>query len=248
MAETTPVAAAPPEPIAAEELPPPPEDAVRVMTYNIGRGASYKHGKGTDPNELDEVADLIADSEADVVALQEIYSGDVDEVAGLGGFSSTPGDTELIANRLSEEHGVEYEVVEGPASRKCEFDDNVFRDWRCGDFGNAVLVRVDGDVQGVVGGSEENTELPGDGDEDRTLTSADVDVDGTPVRVFSTHIGSLDPPDEDDGPDVIDPQAPQIGATMDEVESLIRTGDPGRRLQRHSRVQPSIGRGDQPLR
>jgi endonuclease/exonuclease/phosphatase family metal-dependent hydrolase len=139
----------------------------------------------------------------------------MDEQVGIGAFHSTPGDTERITEILREDHGTEYQVVEGPASRKCELDDNVFRDFRCGDFGNAILVRKEGDVGGVVEGSEENRELPFDGDEGRTLTEAEIRVDGSAVDVFTTHISSRGEPEE---PNVIDPQVPQIGAVMDAVE------------------------------
>src|SRR5690606_31750252 len=67
-------------PMLPSHLPEAPEDSVRFMSFNIGQGASRGEGRGTDFDELDQVAQIIADSDADIIAIQEIFGADYGEL------------------------------------------------------------------------------------------------------------------------------------------------------------------------
>lgn len=113
---------------------------VRMLNLNIGQG----HGNvpldssGTDTGEMDEIAQIIADENADIVTLQEVFQRD------LGTLESD----------LEERTGAEWEVRFEEASRKVQWDDGWFGNDHFNEpFGNAVLVRR-GDVIGDVAESD----------------------------------------------------------------------------------------------
>lgn len=115
---------------------------VRFLTYNVGEGYGNEPwfmpgGKpadaGTDPGDIPEVGQVIANSGANVVGLQEMFRGDA----------------ERLLEWLNANTDGEWEMHFEPADTKLQFDDakNPFGDdsgYR--DFGNVVLVRKGGDV------------------------------------------------------------------------------------------------------
>ncbi|MQA86821.1 MAG: hypothetical protein GEV03_19865 [Streptosporangiales bacterium] len=112
----------------------------RMLNLNVGQGygnAPWDSG-GTDPGDIDEIAQLIADEDADIVTLQEVFGRDLDN----------------LQEELEERTGDQWEVRFEGASSKIQWDD----DWQGTfhpnePFGNAVLVRT-GDVIGGVGESD----------------------------------------------------------------------------------------------
>lgn len=137
---------------------------INVMNLNVGQGhgnepwlASRRDGvtaqDGTDPGDLDEIADVIAGQDADVVTLQEVFRHNAnDELL----------DENNLETLLEERTGDDWEIHFNEASTKVQFDDEVFEptlnpldafvpDATVAPFGNAVAVR-EGDL---ISGSEE---------------------------------------------------------------------------------------------
>jgi endonuclease/exonuclease/phosphatase family metal-dependent hydrolase/lysophospholipase L1-like esterase len=183
----------------------PPQVSGEVMTWNLGRGASWKHGRGTDPNEVDEVAERIAEEEPDVVALQEVYTDFDIPATGEGD------DVARLQEILREDYGLEYHAADGPASGisdgKCELTDGFWlgRRVRCGNFGNAVL-----SLEPIT--SDENIHLPYDGDEGRTVMEVETTIDGAPVTIDNTHVTT-----DDESESGSTPQDRQIETVFDEA-------------------------------
>ncbi|WP_418277573.1 endonuclease/exonuclease/phosphatase family protein [Isoptericola jiangsuensis] len=140
-------------PASASEVGPPHEaGTLRVLSWNVHYGVS------SDPSvRLDEMADVVTSSGADVVVLQEASRGWV-----LGGGAD-------VASYLARATGREL-AWSAAADRQ---------------FGNALLwdpARVDlTDLDRI--------ELPyGTGPQQRSVLAATVTVDGTPVRLVTTHL------------------------------------------------------------
>ena len=174
---------------AAEATPPPPPAEAEpepveaeVMNWNLGRGASWKHGQGTDPNEVDEVAETIAEELPDVVTLQEVYT---DYDLGVGTEGSYENDVDKIVRLVEEQTGVTYDAARGEATTKAELDDNIWRDGLVGNFGNVVLSR-----EPIT--DSETEQLPSDGDEGRVTQTVVTTVDGVEVTVVNTHVTTGD--------------------------------------------------------
>jgi hypothetical protein len=141
---------------------------VRLLTYNVGEGYHNEpwfwpgSEEGTDPSDIPDAGRVIANSGADVVALQEMFRGDAERLLAW----------------LNENAGGGWEMHFEHAQDKPQWDsDTNPRDPAAGDFGNVVLVRTGGDVGDptqqppvriqdpvVVGGEEgrvlQNTEVP----------------------------------------------------------------------------------------
>jgi endonuclease/exonuclease/phosphatase family metal-dependent hydrolase len=186
-----------PAPPAAPTPAQPPVDA-EVMNWNLGRGASWKHGQGTDPNEVDEVAHTVAEELPDIVTLQEVYT---DYDVGVGTEGSYENDVDRIVRLVEEETGVTYHAARGPATVKAELDDNIWRDGLVGDFGNVVLSR-----EPIT--DSETRQLPPDGDEGRVTQEVVTTVDGVEVTVVNTHVTTVD----ERQPDQLDEAFDRAGA------------------------------------
>lgn len=100
---------------------------VRVLDLNIGQGHgnAVHDSRGTDPGEMDEIGQIIADQDANVVTLQEVFSSDL----------------ETLRMWLEENTGDEWDVHFSAAMHKYQVDDSVIPDGEFDAFGNAVLVR-----------------------------------------------------------------------------------------------------------
>ena len=183
-------------PRLASQLPAPADGSVRFMTYNLGQGASRGEGRGTDFDELDRAAQVIADSDADIIAVQEIISDDVatledelqaieDERAAAEGRE--PRDVTITFSEASEKRG-RYESGRYTAD---EYG-----------FGNAVITY--GPQETIYG--QDQPALPESGGEGRRVLGVTTVVDGRTVTVFNTHLS-----DEEGG------RAEQIEAAFDIV-------------------------------
>lgn len=166
-------------PRLATQLPPQPDDTVRFVSFNIGQGASRGEGRGTDFDELDQVARIIADSDADIVAVQEIYGNDV-------------GTLEEHLQQIENERA----VAEGrePRDVVITFSEASDKEWRyesgryghTGDgFGNAVITYG---PQEIIYGDDQPL-LPESG-ESRRIMGITTEVDGETVTVFNTHLSN----------------------------------------------------------
>ncbi|MEO3875783.1 hypothetical protein ABGB18_43970 [Nonomuraea sp. B12E4] len=115
--------------------------SIRLINLNIGQGAGNSPGAsaGTDSQDLDEIAAVIADQDADVATVQEVFQHD------LGSLEDE------LESRTGDNWDVRYEE----ASDKYHASDEwpVLGDRVHASFGNAVLVR-EGDVIGSSGDSE----------------------------------------------------------------------------------------------
>lgn len=116
---------------------------VRFLTYNVGQGYGnepwyWPWGKpadaGTDEGDIPEAGQVIAGSGANVVALQEMFKGDAEELlAWLN--ANTDGEWEMHFEAADVKD--QYDDATNP------FDTDFHEDE---DFGNVVLVRKGGDV------------------------------------------------------------------------------------------------------
>ncbi|MCO1657318.1 endonuclease/exonuclease/phosphatase family protein [Pseudonocardia humida] len=126
------------------------------MTWNVR----------TNTFDAPDWAPVVAERAPDVVAFQEICAGDAEDLVGL----------------LRAEHGLDYELVPGPA-REALYE--TCRSTAAGPvvFGQAVLSRVP--LKDPV-----NTLLPDGGglDEPRAFLAVTLDVPGAPIRLLTTHI------------------------------------------------------------
>lgn len=218
-------------PLSPRDLPAPGAGNVRVMTWNLGQGASFTNGGGVDHHQLDTVARDIADSGADVVMVQEIYRNDLT----------------TLERELEAATGREVYVTFSDASTKHRFDErnpfSIFRAAAGEDFGNAVISFAP--QEEIV-----DQQLTHDGDEGRTVLGVEIDVGGQPVRLYTTHVTSQgtqevlpetgpptgtttttlpgDVPPPEPAPTIHDPQVAQIGevfATADGDGPMILGGD-----------------------
>lgn len=165
-------------PRAAHQVPDPTGD-VRFASYNLGQGATRGEGRGTDFDELDQAARVIADSQADIVAVQEIIEDDVprleselqaieDTRAAQEGRASR--DVSITFNEASEKRG-RYE------SGRYSMDSY--------GFGNAIVTY--GPQQIIYG--QDQPRLPDSG-ESRSVMGITTVVDGQTVTVFNTHLSN----------------------------------------------------------
>ncbi|MDJ0595921.1 MAG: hypothetical protein QNJ72_39055, partial [Pleurocapsa sp. MO_226.B13] len=146
---------------------------LKTATYNI------HHGSGNDDVvDLDRIAEVIADTESDVVALQEN-----DIVNGRTDFVNQP---QVIAENLSELTGEDWVALEAPA---IEFSD--------GEYGNAILYNED--ALDLI--QFENVLLPGNpaGDGQRSAGIANFQFDDSDFdfQFVSTHFTNLNEATED---------------------------------------------------
>lgn len=135
--------------------------AVRVLNLNVGQGfgnvpwgspfGDEEAGDGTDPGDIDEIGQIIADTDANVITLQEMFKGNAED----------------LQNWLNENTDGQWQMHFEKAEHKMQFDDSP-NPWRnesgMNDFGNVVLVREGGGVGEAI--PREPTELqePGWGD------------------------------------------------------------------------------------
>jgi uncharacterized protein YukE len=135
--------------------------SVRVLDLNVGQGygnvpwgwplGDEEAGDGTDPGDIDEIGRIIANSDANVITLQEMFEGNAAD----------------LQNWLNENTDGEWRLHFENAQHKMQHDDSP-NPWRnesgMHDFGNAVLVREGGGLGTPI--EREPTELqePGWGD------------------------------------------------------------------------------------
>jgi endonuclease/exonuclease/phosphatase family metal-dependent hydrolase len=147
---------------------PPPRGALRVMTWNV---QTHAHDPG-------EWADVVADLQPDVLALQEICAGEADELAAI----------------LQRDHGLPYRAVPGPirppTPAEANAPVNAALGPACGtapdavDFGLAVLSRL------PVTDARVTTYPPDHHDEQRGYMTVRVTTAaGATVTVHDTHLG-----------------------------------------------------------
>lgn len=182
-------------------------DEVRLLNLNVGMG----HGNlpsdpdGTDIGQMDDIADIIVEQEADVVTLQEVFS-QLDIEVEVDGERNV-----LELERMLEERtGQEWDLHYARTEDKFQYDDALWGfpgDTALRPFGNAVLVRRG---SGVVSSQPvENTDLDGE-EEQRVLQRVQVVTeDGGRLDVYNTHIASM----EEGDPEQVD----QIRQVWDEV-------------------------------
>ena len=149
---------------------------LRVMTYNVGQGygntppyieTDTPSSAGTESHEIPEVGQVIADSDANVVALQEIFKGDA----------------EALVRWLNANTDGEWEMHFERADTKQKFGDQWWDAPSVEQFGNVVLVRKGGDVgdptqqEGVM--LQPPTEVRGNllGEEGRVMNSTEVPLE-----------------------------------------------------------------------
>jgi len=166
-------------PRSATQLPPQPDGTVRFVSFNIGQGATRGEGRGTDFDELGQTARIIADSDADIVAVQEIFGADV------GALEEHLQD---IEDARAEQEGRE------PRDVVITFSEASGKEWRhesgryghAGDgFGNAVITYG---PQEIIYGDDRPL-LPESG-ESRRIMGIATEVDGETVTVFNTHLSN----------------------------------------------------------
>jgi hypothetical protein len=121
--------------------------SIRVLDLNIGQGFGngVRDERGTDPGDLDEIGQIIQDSGANVVTMQEVFRPDAAEVARW----------------LEENAGGEWDVHFAGASDKMQWDDSFIPDGELHPFGNAVLVRRGGAIESSTEGAETTLESQG---------------------------------------------------------------------------------------
>ncbi|MEO3800514.1 hypothetical protein [Nonomuraea sp. B1E8] len=123
--------------------------SVRLINLNVGQGAGNAPGDagGTDSDELDDIAQVIADENADIATLQEVFEVDMGS----------------LERELEERTGDEWQLTFGEASSKYQASDDwpILGDRPFSPFGNAVLVREGDDIQAT--GDTENIKLDVDG-------------------------------------------------------------------------------------
>lgn len=204
-------------PLAPAQLPDPPDGSFRAVTYNIGQGASRGEGKGTDFDELPDLAQNIHASRADIVAVQEIFEDDVEPLRQ---------ELQAVEDRAAQQEGREPRTVHitfsnADGSKEIRHEDGRHT-VRGGGFGNAVITYA---PQRPV----YDERLPDDGDEGRSLLGVETEIDGQTVTVFTTHISSVGAPDSGSAAD--DRQTAQIQQVFDAVEQyggdgpVLLTGD-----------------------
>jgi len=150
------------------------DKTLNAVTYNI------HHGRGNDDVvNLDRIAEVIADTESHVVALQEN-----DIVNGRTDFINQP---QVIAANLSELTSQEWVALEAPA---IEFSG--------GEYGNAILYNEE--ALDLI--EFENVSLPGNpaGDGKRSAGVANFQFEDTDFdfQFVATHLTNLNEPTEDD--------------------------------------------------
>lgn len=158
---------------------PPAEGDVRFMTYNIGQGATRGEGRGTDYDELDQAAQVIADSDADIIAVQEIIDDDVPALEN---------ELQQIENARAAEQGreprdVTITFVEA-SDKRGRYESGRYSADEYG-FGNAVITY--GPQEVIYGQGEPR--LPDSG-ESRSVMGVTTVVDGETVTVFNTHLSN----------------------------------------------------------
>lgn len=132
--------------------------SIRLLNLNVGRGKGNWpwQGAGTEDGELDEIAEIILDNDADVVTLQEVFGSDVFPVEVFG--------NESIVSRLRAETGDEWNVHFSTADHK--FDNQDLGDFFHLDdaepFGNAILVREGDLIEDSEMIADETLQEPGD--------------------------------------------------------------------------------------
>lgn len=148
------------------------DNLLTTATYNI------HHGRGNDQEvNLDRIAEAIANFEPDVVALQEN-----DIVNGRTDFVNQP---QVIAEKLSQLTGLDWEALEAPA---IEFSG--------GEYGNAILYNDD-----ILDLEEfQNVLLPGnpEGDGQRSAGIATFEFEEIDFQFVATHFTNLNEPTEGD--------------------------------------------------
>ncbi|WCO65374.1 endonuclease/exonuclease/phosphatase family protein [Iamia majanohamensis] len=150
----------------------------RVMTFNVGRGASGPQGTG--PDDLGRVAEVLADGGGvDVACLQEVHGPDVPALAAAlradhgidvhAHFTATvPADRMARSLRVAEQRSDDRRVAHLRG--------------RQSDYGIAVLSR-----QPLTTAVDHR--LPDDGREDRAAQVVTTALDGAPLTVVATHLG-----------------------------------------------------------
>lgn len=106
---------------------------IRMVNLNVGQGFGNFPGnpEGTDPAEIGDIAQLIADQDADVVTLQEVFGVEV----------------ENLERELEERTGDEWTLYFGPADRTAYSGGLPDPRSLHTEFGNMVAVREGGAIE-----------------------------------------------------------------------------------------------------
>lgn len=154
---------------------------LRLLNLNAGRGAGNTPNDevGTEDGELSEITGMIVDQDANVVTLQEVYHDDVHGFLGM-------------VDQLEMVTGDDWEAHFTPADHKINAQDggNVAESvidnvlpGSGGEFGNAILVRRDGQlIDDTSEFVDETLQEPGDlsivdrGDEGRSINGARIEL------------------------------------------------------------------------
>lgn len=188
-------------------LPDPPEDTVRVTTFNIGQGASRGEGKGTDFDEIPDLATNIAASQSDVVLIQEAFEDDMGPLVE----NLQEEENRIAAAEGREPRTVHYTFSNADSSKEVRHEDGRHT-INGGGFGNAVITYSE---QTEIYGDNQ-LKLTDDGDEGRRVMGVQVEIDGETVTIFNTHLSSTSAPDSGELQD--DRQATQLQESFDVVE------------------------------
>jgi uncharacterized protein YukE len=144
---------------------------LRVLDMNVGMG--YKNSlfndKGTDVADMDVIGEIIKNSDADIVTLQEVF-----QTVGL----------DKLQDWLDEHTDGEWEVHFAAADHKIYAGDSVWDDYTGtnDEFGNAVLVRKGTDIADSDETGETTLQRPGHlgifnvGEEGRSMEQVQVDL------------------------------------------------------------------------
>ncbi|GGQ17605.1 endonuclease/exonuclease/phosphatase family protein [Streptosporangium pseudovulgare] len=122
---------------------------IRLLNLNIGQGAGNSPGdsKGTDSGDIPRIAQVIADQDADVATIQEVFRHNTFD----------------LEEELEKRTGDNWEVRFEEASKKYHASDDwpIIGDVINAPFGNAVLVREGDVIEGA--GDNEKVKLDVDG-------------------------------------------------------------------------------------
>ncbi len=152
--------------------------SIRLLNLNIARGAGNVpwDDKGTETGELRDIVRIIEQNDANVVTVQEAFHNDIHGGASILERLRAHHDTGLV-EMLEEATGDDWEAHFTPASHKFNLQggDNPFNTPE--EFGNAILVRRDGDL------IEDTTEIADESlQDDGPLGSINVGEEGRSIN------------------------------------------------------------------
>jgi endonuclease/exonuclease/phosphatase family metal-dependent hydrolase len=190
-----------------QELYPPTSDEVRLLNFNIGMGYEDTFGneRGTEPEEIGRIARMIANSNADIVTLQEVW-----------GLESVLGDERrrgLLESELERLTGRDWQLYYShTVDTKLEDGDGHVLEPDI-PYGHLVAVQYGEGVTGSERLFDERISV--EANEDRRALGLQVQTEGGgQLNVVNTHISTQDGSGSSDGE-----QARQIDAIHDTVRN-----------------------------